>query len=73
MGQDSDRNMLVLVGAALASGFFIGLIVAPRGRGSTDSKSRACGNLVFGNIIIGSNNGTDTSMSFGYDDSGDNR
>jgi hypothetical protein len=38
----------------------------------TTNRNRTGINLVFGNIVIGSNNGDENSMVFGHSDSGDN-
>jgi hypothetical protein len=76
--QDIDRDRLLLVLGALALGLLLGLILAPKGRkrvennSSAGNQNRAGANFVFGNIIVGSNNGRRNSMALGYDDSGDN-
>ncbi|MEM6281252.1 MAG: hypothetical protein AAF787_03585 [Chloroflexota bacterium] len=74
MGDDNGRNTLILVGVAFVAGVIVGLILVPRGRGSHEAKNnRTTSNLVFGNIIIGSNNGERSSMEFGQNDDSENR
>lgn len=76
--QNIDRDMLLLLVGALVFGILIGLILAPKGRRRVENNStagnqnRAGANFVFGNIVLGSNNGPHSSMALGYDDSGDN-
>ncbi|MEL6150139.1 MAG: hypothetical protein AAFU54_01380 [Chloroflexota bacterium] len=74
MGDNNTRTTLIMVGVAFVAGMMVGLIIVPRGRGSSEAKNnRSNGNLVFGNIIIGSNNGEGNNMYFGQNDDSENR
>jgi hypothetical protein len=73
---ESSRDTLFLLLAVLGIGIIIGLLLAPRkgnSRVNDDSNrsSRNTSNLVFGNIVIGSNNGQDPVMTFGNEDTDD--
>jgi hypothetical protein len=71
-----QRDTLYLMLLMLGVGIVIGVLIAPRGgrrdnHSRHDDKRRSGANLVFGNIVIGSNNAPDSIMSFGYEDTGD--
>lgn len=64
-----SRDTLPLL-IAFAIGLAIGLILS-RGRVEIGSGNRVSANFVFGNFMIGSNNGRGNSADFGIEDSGD--
>lgn len=74
---DIDRNTLYLMLAVFGAGVVLGVLLAPKGQrvldhSRTDDRKRTSSNIVFGNIIVGSNNAPDALMTFGQEDSGDN-
>ena len=76
--QNIDRNTLYLMLAVFGAGVVAGVLLAPKGgrnidHSRNDDHKRTPANLVFGNIVIGSNNAPDAVMTFGQEDSGDNR
>jgi hypothetical protein len=76
--REIDRDMLVLLLVVLGAGMLLGFMLAPKGKGTAsvrnETKNNRGGlNLVFGNVVIGSNNGEQNAMSFGMDDSSETR
>lgn len=84
---ESDRDLMFLLLFTLSVGVVIGILLTPKSerthapqhdthntkdRSRKVAKNRSGVNLVFGNVIIGSNNAPGSKMPFGYDDSGDN-
>jgi len=71
-----DRDTLYLLLAALGVGIVIGILLRGGGgrpdRSRIEDKKRVGTNLVFGNIVLGSNNAPGSRMDFGYEDTGDN-
>lgn len=76
--QEIDRSMLYLMLAVFGAGVIAGVLLAPGGgrtddHSRTDDRKRSSANIVFGNIIVGSNNAPDAVMTFGQEENGDNR
>ncbi len=70
-----DQDMLVLLLIVLGVGILFGVMIARAGKRTAspmDDKKRASANFVFGNIVVGSNNGRGNRQSFRLEDSGDN-
>jgi hypothetical protein len=84
--QPKLRDTVILFASIFLFGVVIGLIMTLRGRDRTqtvetarhidnsrpEDRRRVSTNVVFGNIVIGSNNAPDALMTFGVEDEGDN-
>ena len=69
------ENIIKRENLGLVIAFFVGVAVGlmlTRGKFNIGTDNRISAHFVFGNVMIGSNNGESNTADFGVEDSGDN-